>query len=234
MTNPLNYIEKYPDRTKQIIGIDRQQWLSLLKIVKDEEERLRLLREQTKIRINKKGGGRPKILNQDEEICLCIYYLRHLPTFEILGMQFGVSKTETNDTFNYWLKIFRKILPCSILEQSTKLSSNRQMGEESLTEHELIVDSWEQARERPGDNQIQKEYYSGNKKQHTFKGQVIVLHLGKDIVGSIHFRTKHNYYALETILCGLSKKVDLPKVDAPTRFNLIGFVGEAFRNENRR
>ena len=182
MTNPLNYIEKYPDRTKQIIGIDRQQWLSLLKIVKDEEERLRLLREQTKIRINKKGGGRPKILNQDEEICLCIYYLRHLPTFEILGMQFGVSKTEANDTFNYWLKIFRKILSCSILEQSIKLSSNRQMGEESLTEYELIVDSWEQARERPGDNQIQKEYYSGKKKQHTFKGQVIGLPLGKDIV----------------------------------------------------
>ena len=182
MTNPLNYIEKYPDRTKQIIGIDRQQWLSLLEITKDEEERLQLLREQTKIRINKKGGGRPKILNQDEEICLCIYYLRHLPTFEILGMQFGVSKTEANDTFNYWLKIFRKILPCSILEQSIKLSSNRQMGEESLTEHELIVDSWEQARERPGDNQIQKEYYAGKKKQHTFKGQVIGLPLGKDIV----------------------------------------------------
>ena len=105
----------------------------MLEITKDEEERLQLLREQTKIRINKKGGGRPKILNQDEEICLCIYYLRHLPTFEILGMQFGVSKTEANDTFNYWLKIFRKILPCSILEQSIKLSSNRQIGEESLT-----------------------------------------------------------------------------------------------------
>ena len=76
----------------------------------------------------------------------------------------------------------QKILPCSILEQSIKLSSNRQMGEESLTEYELIVDSWEQARERPGDNQIQKEYYSGKKKQHTFKGQVIGLPLGKDIV----------------------------------------------------
>ena len=39
-------------------------------------------------------------------------------------MQFGVSKTEANDTFNYWLKIFRKVLPCSMLEQLTKLSSN--------------------------------------------------------------------------------------------------------------
>ena len=34
-------------------------------------------------------------------------------------------------------------------------------------------------------------------------------------MGSIHFQKKHNYYTLEAILCGLSKKVDLPKADAP-------------------
>ena len=51
-----------------------------------------------------------------------------------------------------------------------------------LAEHELIVDSWEQPRERPKDNQAQKEYYSGKKKQHTFKGQVITLPLGEDLV----------------------------------------------------
>jgi hypothetical protein len=28
-----------------------------------------------------------------------------------------VSKTEANDTFHYWLRIFRKILPASLLEQ---------------------------------------------------------------------------------------------------------------------
>ncbi len=40
-------------------------------------------------------------------------------------------------------------------------------------------------------------------------------------VGSIHFRAKHNYCTLETILCGLSKKADLPKVDAPVEVQLI-------------
>ena len=53
---------------------------------------------------------------------------------------------------------------------------------EMLAEHELIVDSWEQPRERPKDNEAQKEYYSGKKKQHTFKGQVVTLPLGKDLV----------------------------------------------------
>jgi hypothetical protein len=34
--------------------------------------------------------------------------------------------------------------------------------------------------------------------------------------GSIHFRKKHNYYTLKTMLGGLSKKADLLKVDAPS------------------
>jgi hypothetical protein len=36
-----------------------------------------------------------------------------------------------------------------------------------LTEYELIVDSYEQARERPGENEEQKKYYSGKKANHT-------------------------------------------------------------------
>jgi DDE superfamily endonuclease/Helix-turn-helix of DDE superfamily endonuclease len=182
MKNPLEYIENHPERTKQIIGINYEQWSALVEIAKIEEEGLQLAREQQKIRINKKGGGRPKKLILEEEICLCVFYLRHLPTFEILGLQFNVSKTEANDTFNYWIKILRKILPSSLIEEARKDREELAMVKEMLAECELIVDSWEQPRERPEDNQIQKEYYSGKKKQHTFKGQVITLPSGKDLV----------------------------------------------------
>ena len=198
MKNPLEYIENYPERTKQIIGINYEQWSALLEIAKIEEEKLRLAREQQKIRINKKGGGRPKKLILEEEVCLCIFYLRHLPTFEILGLQFSISKTEANDTFNYWIKILRKILPSSLIEGARKDREELAVVKEMLAEYELIVDSWEQPRERPEDNQVQKEYYSGQKrmrsgrvprpwkrtkqKQHTFKGQVITLPSGKDLV----------------------------------------------------
>ena len=182
MPNPLQYIEKHPDRAKEIIGIEYEQWLALVEVAKIEEERIRLAREQEKVRINKKGGGRPKKLKREEEVCLCIFYLRHLPTFELLGMHFNISKTEANDTFNYWIKIIRKILPSSLMEQAKKDKEELELIKEMLTKHELIVDSWEQPRERPKDNQTQKEYYSGKKKQHTFKGQVITLPLGKDLV----------------------------------------------------
>ena len=117
MTNPLQYIEKYPERAKQILGIDYQQWVALVEVAKNEEERIRLAQEHQKIRINKKGGGRPKKLRREEEICLCIFYLRHLHTSKILALQFDISKTQANDTFNYWIEIIRKILPASLMER---------------------------------------------------------------------------------------------------------------------
>ncbi|WP_157816777.1 HARBI1 family protein [Nostoc flagelliforme] len=54
--------------------------------------------------------------------------------------------------------------------------------QELLTEFELIVDSMEQPRERPRDNKEQKKYFSGKKKQHTFKNQVVSMPEAKEIV----------------------------------------------------
>jgi hypothetical protein len=68
MTNPLQYIEKYPERTKEILGIEYQQWLALVEVAKIEEERIRLAQEQQKVRINKKGGGRPKKFKYEQVI----------------------------------------------------------------------------------------------------------------------------------------------------------------------
>ena len=38
MTNPLQYIEKYSERAKQILGIDYQQWVALVEVAKNEED----------------------------------------------------------------------------------------------------------------------------------------------------------------------------------------------------
>jgi DDE superfamily endonuclease len=97
-------------------------------------------------------------------------------------MQFNISKTEANDTFNYWIKIIRKILPASLIEEKKKEKEELEVVKENLTEYELIVDSWEQPRERPEENEEQKKYYSGKKKQHTYKSQIVTLPKGQDIV----------------------------------------------------
>lgn len=182
MSNPFDYIQKYPERTKRLLGISYQQWQQLTKrgIAYEQEQQNRL--EKNKVRINAQGGGRKPILTKEEEICLCLFYLRQMPTFEVLGIQFELSKTEANDTFHKWVQILRKLLPASLLEELKNQPQNREMLYELLEEVELLVDTTEQARARPKNYQEQKKYFSGKQQSHTFKNSVISCAQGKDII----------------------------------------------------
>ena len=182
MLNPVDYIEQYPERTTRILGINYDHWKKLVEKAiaynKQQQEKI----ESIKIRVNAKGGGRKPILTSEEEIGLCLFYLRQMPTFEILGIQFGISKTEANDTFHKWLQIIRKLLPASLLEELENQSQNRDMLYSLLEEIELLVDSTEQVRQRPKNYQDQKKYFSGKQQSHTFKNSVISCSKGQDII----------------------------------------------------
>ena len=182
MSNPINYIHKYPHRSKRILGISYKQFLQLVQqaTLCQTQERQRI--EQIKMWINASGGGRKPILSTESEIGLCLFYLRHLPTFEVLGLQFGISKTSANDICHYWLRILREILSASLLSQVNNQASDLMVVQKILTEFELLVDSTEQHKERPGEYKEQKKFCSGKKKKHTLKNQFIILPQGEDIV----------------------------------------------------
>ena len=97
MSNPIDYIHKYPHRCKRILGIGYKQFLQLVQQATLRQSQERQRTEQTKKRVNALGGGRKPFLSTESEIGLCLFYLRHLPTFEILGLQFGISKTSANE-----------------------------------------------------------------------------------------------------------------------------------------
>ena len=182
MINPIDYIEQHPERTSRILGINHQKWKQLVAraIAYEQEQQQKL--ELPKIRINSPGGGRKPILTQKEEIGLCLFYLRQMPTFEILGMQFGISKTQANDTCHKWLLILRQMLPASLLEQLENQPKNREMLLSFLEDMELLVDTTEQDRERPKNNLEQKKFSSSKPKSHTFKNSLISCSFGKDII----------------------------------------------------
>jgi hypothetical protein len=71
-----------------------------------------------------------------------------LTTFQLLGIQFGVSESTANDTLNYWLPLLEELLPSSLLEEVKKNSNDYEVVKEILAEFELIVDSYEQPIER--------------------------------------------------------------------------------------
>jgi len=88
--------------------------------------------------------------------------LHHLPTFQNLGVQFGVSESTANYIFHPKLKILRELLPASLLEQVKKNDSEYSWVIEILTEFELIVDSYDRAIQRPKNYQQHKKTYTNS------------------------------------------------------------------------
>lgn len=185
MSDLLSYIKNHHQETQRLVGVKYEQLEQLIKQAIALHTEKQQESQASKVRIIKKGGGRKVKLSNEEQILLTLTYLRHLTTFQLLGIQWGVSESTANNIFNYWFPILQELLPSSLLEQVKKNASDYEIVQEILTDYELIVDSEEQPRERPGEYEEQKKYYSGKKKSHTFKNQIIVLPDGQDIVDVI-------------------------------------------------
>lgn len=142
MSDILNHIEQNPKKTKRLIGLEYEQLQQLIQNAERLHHEKQELLESKKVRIIAGGGGRKPKLSLKEQIILTLVYLRHLTTFELLGIQFGVSESTANDTFNYWLPILRELLPSSLIEQVKKNESDLTVVKEILTDYELIVDSY--------------------------------------------------------------------------------------------
>ena len=87
--------------------------------------------------------------------------------------------------FTLWIDILQELLPSSSLEQFQQKEDEYLWIQEILTEQELIVDSTEQSIYRPYSDDKQKKYYSGKKKNHTLKNQIITTEKGTEIVDVI-------------------------------------------------
>ena len=184
MKNLSEYIQKYLHRTTAVFGVNLEQLHQLIEALKiHEAERHDLEGEASPG--NPRGAGRRAKLSPDEQIYLCLLYLRHHPTFEILGLMFEVSKTTAYDTFEFWVQALRELLPASLWEEYLDDEEAWEIVEEVLAQDQLIVDSTEQRRERPKNSEEQKEYYSGKQKQHTFKSQLITNSDGTEVIDVI-------------------------------------------------
>lgn len=83
-----------------------------------------------------------------------------------------------------WMKWCEEVLRSYSIETFTSSKLNKNM--------EYIVDVMECPIQRPSNQEIQREYYSGKKKKHTIKIQIIIESTTKKIVyvafdkGSVH------------------------------------------------
>lgn len=124
MSQLREYIAAHPSESQRLVGLDYEQLIKLVIQAEKRHNEKRLIAEQKKTRLIKSGGGRQPKLNLTDQILLTLVYLHHLPTFQMLGVQFGVSESAAHYIFHHWLRILRELLPASLVEQVKKKIQN--------------------------------------------------------------------------------------------------------------
>ena len=154
--NTSNLINK--QQFHRLTGVKADTFLKMVRILTPFWERQLL---------KKKLSGRPYGVGEldDHLLVLLIIYRCHI-TQDFLGLIFGVNKTCICRTLQRIEPIAKKVLG---VKPSIKI--NKQEAEA------LLVDATEQTVERP--KKGQELYYSGKKKRHTIKAEIITTEKGK-------------------------------------------------------
>ncbi len=124
------------------------------------------------------GGGTKRKLSPAQEVLLVLVYLRHNVAHEVVGHLFGVSADTSENLFHEVVPMLRALCPANRFEAEKRFrAAAPSLQVESLDR--LLIDSFETSIPRPSLNDRQKRVYSGKKKRHTLKSQVVTNATGE-------------------------------------------------------
>jgi hypothetical protein len=132
-------------------------------------------RDQTRSvkRQRERGGGRNSALKgMEAKLLFILCYFKIYPLQEVQGYLFGMGQSQAGD----WIHRLTPILNCA-LGYEKQLPARKTHDIEQVLQAcpvlEFIIDGTERPIRRPQDKARQKENYSGKKKRHTFKNNVV-------------------------------------------------------------
>jgi len=171
----LAYLLKHNELFQYAIGISYKQFQELLPKFSLALRKAEHEKAWKKKRIREPGGGRKATLKSDEiKLIFILWYYKVYPTFRYAQIEFAFDKRNVQ----LWVQFLQSVLFAALgyeLELPKRRIRNRDEWFEICPElSDFIVDSTERPIQRPKDKENQELYYSGKKKHHTVKNQIIV------------------------------------------------------------
>lgn len=122
------------------------------------------------------GGGRRFTLSLADQVLLTIIWLRQYPTFPVLGYLFGLDDRPASRTVARLLPLLEAAGRDSMRLPDPGPHHRRDLPQllKNTPGLMVLVDTFEQRVQRPGEPEGQKKWYSGKKKAHTIKSQISV------------------------------------------------------------
>lgn len=138
------------------------------------------------------GGSKGKLLTMSDKLLFILSYHKTYPTFDVLASQFDLARSKAHSNVHnlspilYDTLVNLEVMPYRRFETPEDLKSALSGIDR------VIIDATERVYRRFEDNEKQKEYYSGKKKQHTIKNTVMsspdkcIIFLGRTFSGHNH------------------------------------------------
>jgi len=181
MSLSYNKLSKHPKIFLRVAGVDLKQFQTIV----EEVRPLWINLEKKKIR-----HGRTSHLEtlEDKVLCLLVYYRCYI-THILLGIMFNLDASNV-------CRLFKKLE--LLLVKKIHIKKDRTLTYEKLIE--IIADVTESPTQRPKKNKEQKNKYSGKKKKHTNKTEIVIeketgriINISKSYGGRTHdFKIRKN------------------------------------------
>jgi hypothetical protein len=111
------------------------------------------------------GGQKGKLPSAEAKLSFMLYYFKNYPTFDVLGTHFDMARSKACENVHKLTPLLHKTLASlAVLPERTFASAEAfkaALAEADLDQ--LLVDVTERVCQRPGDDEKQREYYSGKK-----------------------------------------------------------------------
>ena len=106
-----------------------------------------------------------KIINTVEErLFFVLYYLKTYPTFDVLGVCFGMDGSTAERNIQYYLFILEKTLNRIKKLPARNFKEQKEMDEMISNTEKLILDATERRIQRPENQADREDAFSGKKK----------------------------------------------------------------------
>lgn len=214
-------MRKKEQKFRRVTGVTVEKFDEvLLKLeilyTKTREKRLK----KKKNRSRELGGGRKRKLSLEERFFLLLVFYRTYATNIFLGEIFGIDETTVS-------RNIKDLEP--VLAQIFRIPERKIFLEENDIQ-ELLYDGSEQERERP--KKKQRKFYSGKKKRHTKKFQIVCVKKKPEFFedGKTKKKTRTRIVAFSEVFPGIThdkKMYDQCRVQKPP--SVVGFGDSAYQ-----
>jgi len=160
------------------------------------DHELQRLSSKRKDRERDIGPGRPFKLDVKDRFVMLLVYYRLYITYTLAGFLFDLDQSNICRNIQKIESLIKECLPLpqKIYNKTKKRLRTPDEVEQYFPGFLAFIDSTEQQIPRPVDKKRRKAYYSGKKKRHTIKNQIMVNNRGFIIHKTNHKRgCRHDY-----------------------------------------